>query len=342
MRSSTTNPVALVIMLAALGGAWLAPGSVVGQVVAPAPLEQTQPEPPTNRFNMPIEGWAIVRYSVLADGTTADVNVVDYMPPQLIEKDIRNAVEAWTFKPATNDGKAVDWHHGESVVVFDADSVPAEPKPMFVKGYREVEMLLADGDNKGALQRNRRLLVMETSRLAEIGVALVQNARVNIALDNLNEAYASILRATDPRLPLLEPSEMQVALEYRNRLELGLGDVVGALETFARRQALGTVPATDLMASKVDAIESALDTDAAIAVKGKIIDDVWSHDLARRTFAIGDLDGDLKRVELACDLGATELEYSQESEWSVPDSWGACTATVEGRRDSEFVFYEFK
>jgi TonB family protein len=341
MRSSSTNPVAIGTIAFALLAAFLAPGAAVSQSMPPIPLERTQPDPPTNRFNMPIEGWAIVRYTVLADGTTTDARVVDSMPAVLSERKVRDAVESWTFEPAMNGGKAVDWHHGKSAIVLDADTVPDEPSPMFVRAYREVEAFLEQGNNDEALKSSERLLALGTSRLAEMGVGLVQNARVNLALGNLHEAYAAIRRATDPDLGLLEPSELPVALEYRNRLELGLGDVVGALATFARRKELGEIPEDDLMASKVDAIQSALDSDAAIGVQGKILDETWSHDLARRTFAIGDLDGEIKDVDLECDLGATDLEYSEESEWTVPESWGACTATVSGRHDTEFVFYEF-
>jgi TonB family protein len=341
MRSTTiSNHVRALII--ALSAAVLAPGTALGQGAAPTPLDQPQPEPPTNRFDMPIEGWAVVRYSVLADGTIANVRIVDRMPADLADRTILPTVEAWTFNPATSDGAVVDWHNSESLIVFDAEAVPFEPRQPFVNGYREVEALLEAGESEDALRRNQRLIAMETARLAEMGVALVQNARINLLLENPHEAFTAIKRATDPRLELLAPSELIVALDYRNRLEIGLGDVVGALQTFARREALGTVPDSDPMAGRVDAIETALDSETAIAVKGKILDDSWVHSLARRTFAIGDLDGSLRTVNVECDRGRTELEYSEESEWSLPDSWGACHVTVEGRRDTEFVLYEFQ
>lgn len=342
MRSSTTNSITFGPVIIALVAAALAPGAAVGQVVAPTPLDQSQPEPPTNRFGMPIEGWALVRYSVLADGSTADVQVIDRMPATLLGRDIRDAAESWRFSPATSGGTAVAWHNGESAIVFDPEAIPNEPRPPFVQAYREVEALFAEGEQEDALQRSNRLLGMETRRLAEMGVGLVQSARLNLALGNLHEAFAAIRRATDPRLPLLEPSELVVALEYRNTLELRLGDVVGALATFARRQELGTIPATDLMASSVERIETALQGDAAIAVKGKILDETWSHELSRRTFAIGDLEGSLRQVDIDCDLGTAEFEFSVESEWTLPESWGACHVTVSGRRDTEFALFEFK
>ena len=336
------NPVISEKIIIALVVGILTPGIAVSQVVPPTPRVNPQPEAPTNRFGTPIEGWAIARYSVLVDGSTDNVRAIERMPEQIPEREIRDAVERWTFEPATSNGTAVEWHNNEAVIVFDADPVPPEPSPMFVRAYREIETLLVEGENEDALRSSRRLLDTGTSRLTEIGVGLVQNARIHMALGDEHSAYPAIQRATDPRTSLLEPSELTVALEYRNTLELALGDVVGALETFARRQALGPVPETDRMARSVEAIESALDGDAAIAVKGKILDDVWVHDLVRRTFAIGDLEGDLRTVSLECDRRTAEFEYSVESEWTLPESWGACMVIVTGRRDTEFVFYGFR
>jgi hypothetical protein len=320
----------------------LVPGAAGAQVVPPMPLDAPQPAPPSNRFGMPMEGWAILHFSVLADGSVADLKWVDQMPAMLPERDIRDAVESWSFEPATSDGEAIDWHNNETVLVFDVEAVPAEPSPMFVRGYREVEDLLSEEEREDALTRSNRLIRMEASRLAEIGVGLVQNARVNLMLGNLHEAYAAIKRATNPDLPLLDPSELIVALEYRNTLELRLGDVAGALETYARRQELGTVAESDLMASNLETIEMALEGDAAIGVQGKILDETWTHDLYRRTFAVGDVEGSLRRIDIRCDTGTAEFEFSDESEWSLPDSWGDCTVTVSGRSDAEFVLYEFQ
>lgn len=337
---SVKNSIKSRIVVIVLAAAALAPVVATSQVVAPVPIEVEQPELPPGRFGMAPEGWVVVRYSVLADGTTANVRVIDQMPAMLPERAVRAQVERWTFEPATAGGDAIEWHNNEAVIVFDQEMVPPEPRPPFVAGYREVETLLEEGENEDALRRSRRLVDSDAARLAEFGVALVQNARVNMLLGNEHEAYAAIRRATNPGISLLEASELVVALEYRNTLELGLGNVVGALETFARRQELG-VSENDRMARSVEVIESGLEGEAAIAVKGKMLDDAWGHTLYRRTFAIGDLEGDLRQVNVECDRRTAELEYSETSEWSLPESWGACAVFVMGRRDTEFALYEF-
>jgi Gram-negative bacterial TonB protein C-terminal len=222
-------------------------------------------------------------------------------------------------------------------------AAPGQPSPAFVAGYREVEEMRAAGELEDALKRSDELVNREANRLSEMSVGLVQNARVHLEAGDLHEAYAAITRVTNPNLPVLAPTELPVALQYRNTIELGLGDVVGALETYRRRQAAGPVPDSDIMAANAEAIEERLQsTDVAIGVKGKILDETWSHTPLRRTFAVGDVEGDLDKLRFECDRREGELEFSDQSEYTLPENFGECLVTLEGRRGAEFTFYEFE
>lgn len=311
------------------------------QVVPPQPLEHAQPAPPKNRFGLPMEGWVVLRYTIRPDGRTENVRAIDHMPPQLSEREAVAAVEAWTFEPATAGGKPVEWHNNESVIVYDDEMVPFEPSPFFLQAYREADEQIKAEDYDKALKRNASMLAMATSRLAEVGLGEMQNTVINLRLGDLQAAYAAVLRATDPRVTVLTPDDLKVALQYRNVLELELGDAVGALETLRRRNEIEPVADDDAMAARADAIEKALGGDAPIAIKAKILDDAWSHRPARRTLELGEVDGDIKRVRFDCDRREQELEYMPDSAWMLPESWGACTVNVEGRHDTTFVFYEF-
>jgi TonB family protein len=328
-----------------VGLAGLAPFSMTSaqaQVVPPRALDQSQPSPPENRFGFPIEGWVVLRYTVLPDGKTADVRVVDRMPPTLVDRAAVSAVEAWTFEPATSDGTAVEWLNNESAVVFDLEMVPLEPSTFYLPAYREADALLKEGEYDKALKRNEGMLTTQTSRLGEIGLAQMQRAAIHVALGDVHAAYAAILRATDPRVPTLSPTDLKAALQYRNALELELGDAAGALATFARRNEIEAVPPDDPMAAQAAAIEQALGSDAPIAIKAKILDDSWTHVPTRRTFAISGVTGEIEGIQVECDRRGAELEFAVDTEWTLPETWGACTLIVEGDRDAEFVLYEFR
>ena len=354
----------------------------LGQAVPPMPQDQAAPEAPTNRFGMPLQGWVVARYAVLADGTTSDVRVIDKMPATLPSGTVEDAIGSWRFAPATNDGSPIAWYNNETAILFDAPTLPAQqgdtpppapqqsgrrpaistgrslptgspggapiapgqPRPAFVAGYREVEDMLAAGELEDALERSDELVDREANRLSEMSVGLVQNARVHFAAGDLHEAYAAISRVTNPDLTLLDPTtELPVALQYRNTIELRLGNVVAALETYRRRQAAGPVPESDVMAANAEMIEERLQsTEVAIGVQGKILDDTWSHTPLRRTFAVGDVEGELRTLRFECDRRAGELEFSDQSEYTLPENFGDCLVTLGGRRGAEFTFYEFE
>jgi hypothetical protein len=251
------------------------------------------------------------------------------------------AVEDWTFEPATADGAAIDWHNNEAVIVFGSPDAQAEPSPFLVQAYRETQALMDEGEFERARRSSQRML-STASQLTGIGLGLMQNAVINLQLGDLHAAYAAILRATDPRVGALQGSDLIVALQYRNVLEMQLGDVINALATLERRNALAPVADDDAVAANAAAVEQALNEGATVAHDAKIVDDVWRHDLNRRIFSIEVVAGQIDVIRTECDRRVAELEYAPDAEWALPESWGACSVVVEGRDNTQFRFYEFQ
>ena len=310
-------------------------------ITPPKLLERVEADAPKNAFGMPLEGWVRGRYAVLADGSTADVRVVDVMPPQLSTRPVIKAVESWKFAPATAGGEPIDWHNNESLVVFDAEDVPLEPSPMFAQAYVAIANLMNEQEYDKAKKQNETLLGSRTMRLNEIGLVQMQAAMLHVATSNLHDAYEAIVRATDPEVVTLQESELADALRYRFGLELELGRFASSLETYDRLTSLIDLPDDDVITTNAGKIREALQGDAAIAVKGRVAREPWIYAPARRTFGFADVDGSIRGLELECDRRKQELEYSADVEWSIPESWGSCVVVVEGRRDTTFTLIEF-
>ena len=102
--------------LLAAAVSFIAPVGAQQAATPPIPLEQSQPAGPATELG-PIEGWIKVRYSVLADGTTTNVHVIDVVPPRFSTKETIAAVNHWKFTPAMEGGRAIDWHNNESAVI---------------------------------------------------------------------------------------------------------------------------------------------------------------------------------------------------------------------------------
>jgi TonB family protein len=323
-------------------GLFAGPDFAAAQIIAPQAIATPLPETPEGRAGMPIEGWALLRFTVTADGRTADARVIAKAPPRMPDRDIRDAIDEWMFEPATADGEPIDWYNNEVVIVLDAEAVPDGTTPAFMAAYSEADELLRADDHEAALRANERMIETTVTTLADLGLAQVQNAAINLAIGDQHAAHAAIVRATDPRIPVLGPDELRVALQYRNVLELQLGDIEAAIDTLDRRRTLGPIAEDDPVGSRLAAIEEALQAeDSAIAVSAKLLDGQWHHKPSRRTFAIGNIEGSIETILVECDRRAAELDYMPEAEYTLPESWGECSLAIEGRRDSTFRFYEF-
>jgi hypothetical protein len=68
----------------------------------------------------------------------------------------------------------------------------------------------------------------------------------------------------------------------------------------------------------------------------------WSRTLGTRTFTITGVDGRIRGIRVACDQAERKLEYQQDSDWTIPDAWGACTLYVDAKRGTTFALYEFE
>lgn len=97
------------------------------EFVAPTPIKQD------GRFMPGFGNDAIVRarFTVKADGTTADVELLGPLGNQFLDQTLTRNIAAWTFTPGTVDGAVADFHNQEIVMAFRVD--PNAP-PMAMGG----------------------------------------------------------------------------------------------------------------------------------------------------------------------------------------------------------------
>ena len=330
-------------MLLALVGASPLPALAQGGLIAPRALTSPLPPVPTNARNVPVEGYVTVRYSVLADGKPSNVYAIDAMPPSIDPAPTVATVSGWTFLPGTRNGQAIDWHNNESVVVFRSTAGAESDNTTFQERFAAIEAMLAaeTPDYAAALAASESLLREDATRLADIGLAMVQSAIIQINARSLNSALLRLRMATDPRVPMLSGTELKPALELRMRLEAELGRVGDALESHARL-ARGLGP--DGMGAELTAMAEQLRAKAAsnelIEVRGRIVSDRWRIEPSRRFFFIDVPQGTLRSVVAECDTRRIELAFNPDDDYGLPDALGNCTIFVHGDRNTDFSFVE--
>lgn len=319
-------------------------GFAAAQDGPPRPTAQPAPPQPKNKAGKTVEGWAVVRYSVLANGKTDNVRVVDTVPPGIDTKATVDAVERWTFSPATADGKAVDWHNTESVVVYRTEGARVEPSSDFEMRYQEIRAILEGEppiDLEKAADMNDALLAESAVRIEELGLAMAQRTIIEFGLENWHKAYDTIRLVTDPRIPALAGEDLLVALQLRLQLADRLGRTAEALETHGRIAAGLDPGQSDPFAAAAEALRTRLNEAEVLQSAGLIDDEPWRIDVSRRVFTLANIEGEVEAIHAECDHRRRTLEYMPDVDWQLPASWGNCVLFVDGKPGTTFRFYEF-
>jgi hypothetical protein len=310
----------------------------------PQPLAQPRPSLPTNRAERPVEAWAIVRYSVLADGTTDDVRVVETVPSEVDTEPMIASVRRWMFSPATEQGKAVDWHNAESLVTYRAEDGSATQSADFAERYAAIRALLEGEppiDFETALQMNETLLEESAAQIRELGVSLAQRALIAIATEDWHTAYDSIRLATDARISALSGEDLFVALQLRLQIANTLGRARDALATSGRIAAELGPGREDPFAGMAQVLRDKIENEETLAVAGYIGGNPWRITAGRRIFTIADVDGTVAEIDVECDRRKLSLEYQADVEWQLPAAWGECELFVVGDPGTRFRLFEF-
>lgn len=329
---------ALKAMLVSVGGIALA-GLADAQDSVIEPRRVTPPESSTAAIDAPTVGWAIVRYSVLDDGSLADVRIADIVPGGSDQGRVVSAVDEWGFMPGMINDDAVDWHNQESVVAIGGSDESAALSDGFVERYESIGNLLEAESYDEALAASRQLLNDSLSR-SELGLALAQQSLAYIGFADWHSALGPLHLATDPRIPSLPEAELLSALQLRFQVEVELGRRQEALDTYRRIDYALDSESANAYEEVADLLASEWETVEALPVIARVDDRPWRISAARRTFAVADVVGRIQRIDVECDRRVATLEYQPNAEWTLPESWGSCELFIAGDPGTTFVFYE--
>lgn len=337
---SRTRTIALASILSA---ACLAPVQelLAQATLVPPSVERRAPAPVVrNREGEQVAGWAIVRYSVLADGSTDNVEVSAIAPPAADPDIAARTIEQWTFTPGTADGEAIDWHNNESTVLFAGTSSGNEAPPEFVELYDEVSELNDDEDFEDALEVGDELVNDVATSRAELGIALAAAAISEVGAANFHAALRMLRLATDPTAAALSGADLFVALQVKFRIEIQLGRTLDALATHERIAAGYGPDDPDPFASAADELRELWDAQEFIGVVGQIDEMPWYVQSGRRYFYIDNIEGEIDSLTAECDANRLDIPFQADADYQLPERFGNCIVVVNGEPGTSFTFVE--
>ena len=113
-------------------------------------------------------------------------------------------------------------------------------------------------------------------------------------------------------------------------------------QAYQAEEQLTGLPAEWTLYREVTAGDDGLPFGAQHLVEVRIGVTEWSRALRTRAFTIAGVDGHIRGIRVACDNAERNLEYQEDSDWTIPDAWGACTLYVNAKRGTTFALYEFE
>ena len=337
MRSGVFSAIAIVALLSpVLGYAGFEPAK---RTHAP------ELKPPAQLAGAGIEGWALVCVSVDSTGKTSDPRVVEVSPNDGFAEAGKNAAEGWKFRPAKQDGKAVEESDVCGIQLF---TVGAPVSEKTTKKLDEATVLLDDDE----VDEAKRVLkgLEEEGPLTPKQAARLQTLIYRIAAEegDAPAAVRAIERASIGDGRFLDDETRMNALgakfhgwvnERHYRDAIDLFQMFEGMDGGARPMVIHGKTAKeirDLGTSETSFTVPAVLTPALASTGGS-----WRHRPLRREIGVRNVEGELEAFSIECDHRKMRLDYQQDVSWKIPDSWGVCTIYAEGDPGTTFELIEY-
>lgn len=320
--------------------------------MAASPVERVNPTYPTTALSEGKEGWVMLSFVISPTGDVTEPMIEDSSGVEDFERAALRAVARWKYKPATQDGEAVEQAMVKTRIHFQLQGGEQGASTRFANKYRHVVRLMDEGDFAGAEPLIADLEFGERANLYEDAwfwwakyVYLLKSGSADT-----EEMRRCLQRAVGYEVEYLTPEQFLAAAERLVVLEARALDYSAAISTFERMRDAKTARRAEayekVIANLQPSYEKMLEVvrgDQVLAVDGKVGEfDYWVHDLLRRSFSIADIVGRLDVLDIRCERGTRR--YSSvpvDTVWTVPVSWGDCGIYLKGEPGATFAFHEY-
>jgi TonB family protein len=99
----------VVLVVIATSSAFGQSEQTLSDIVSASTLTRTHTVPPAwpQSASGGVEGWVLLNFTVLADGTVADIEVKEASPAGIFDASAVEALRQWKYQPVERDGKTV-------------------------------------------------------------------------------------------------------------------------------------------------------------------------------------------------------------------------------------------
>ena len=313
-------------------------------VVAPVPIAQD------GRFfpGFGNEGFVITRFTVKADGTTDDIEIIGGFTNPFLENPIKDTVAKWTYTPGTVNGQPAAFYNQEFIFRPKISETLAS-SPDFQEEYAKLDEQITAGELDAAIRRIEGSFRQHIHTVLDYAVTNYTLSRIYVqkgdlfrALDAVQKTTLSSITPTGATEYMLTPDLLEGALRQQLLLSSGVHQEGEVLRTWEMLDAMYDIPADDKLHELVAAARAKVESPDPLPALAKIIEDKVTYRPVHRIFTVTDVMGDLDAITARCDHRNLELEYQPDVDWTLPPALGNCVLDFKGDDDTTFTIYEFR
>lgn len=315
------------------------------------------------------EGWVLLSYIVSTNGRVKDVMIEDSTGNKDFEREAVRTAETWRYKPAMLNGKPVEQSMTRTRMTFVMGDSPKGARPSFFSSFVHAQKAIHAGKLGSAEKMLDGPELTDRENLYEDAwfwwlkyeyLIAAGHSTPDQLMDCLHKAVS--YQEGDLSEPKSVPKSRKVDYNYLPRnvfvaaaahlfvLQAQTLDLSGAMRTFNMlsrsafaRGADRVYPTVMKQLKPVYAkIKSLVGSDRVLDMNGHIGEhNDWVHQLVRRSFSLGKINGHLAALEVRCKRG-TEIFSATDSEtFTIPESWGECSVYLKGDAGTTFTLYQY-
>ncbi|WP_169303056.1 energy transducer TonB [Thalassotalea mangrovi] len=288
------------------------------------------------------EGWAELTFTIEKDGSVSNVLVTNDSGGVQFVKAAIKAVNSWKYKPALEFNQPVqsNIHNVRLTFKFARDkNIREKVYEYYMQGLEFIAAKDRDGMDEIYEQINDLSFRMYGEKdFADVytlnyasqikDTELYHTTLKNVALISIIDTFPDLWAdlAMEKVKLLAEDHKLAEALALLNDIE---ADKSSGVEQ-------------STMASTREQLNQHINSEIDLVVEAKTNKlGIWQHHLARNHFAITDLQGKLKHLDIRCDNTRRLINIDENSEWKIPRKWRDCVLYFKSEKSAQFTLVEF-
>lgn len=305
-------------------------------------IKRVEPKYPIDAARNRREGWVILSCTITEDGDVEDVKEVSSSGSKDIVKAAIKAVKKWKYPPSIENGKQIKQYVNTIKLMFFMGGAPTVGvSNKFRKYYDKAVTALNEKDYQAfnelikKIKRNKKMHLSENNYLHLLLAGYAESeGDKHKQLHHLELVKNSLARLST------ENEKLSVLYQTFN-LQTELNQFSRAYNTYHELSELPKAePYMGQFTDVIEQVDKVIGSDQVIIQKGKIYEGSWRTKLARNSFSISDINGELNNLDIKCANKKHSYTLEKDNTWNIPSTWKGCEVFVYGKSNSRFNLVE--